>query len=1219
MSKLITLVFLLSSFVFAQQIEDVKEFKSDRSSYINIISHPNTSDFIPTINAESDVSVSGAFSQIIPIEVLGGINNFQPNISLVYNSQTHGGLAGEGWNISGLSSITLGGKSLQIDNNSEGITFDGTDPYYLDGQRLIESNGEYYTEALSAIKIRKNDATTFTVHFTDGRVSTYRKIGLFDFVITEMRDAFNNKITYEYENNGNISYIKKISYGLNALFSLEFDYTENPNRIISYVNGSEIISNKVLSQITINSREGLFRKYSLTHDLTSLKYPRLREVNVFNNKNEVLKPLKFDYNSEDSSRKLIKHVEHINRFSKNTLTLGSTTQGDFEGNGNLSSIYVVNEYDKYNPKPNKTKEFFSSIVHEKMGPIVSDLKFDSNLNLHAGKIIDYEGKLTKNDYLLFLDRNVYNKETLRFNNNHIINTTYQIKAIDPLTSKEYSKSVVIPAGINVDRDMRIIRLADDFFELSGDFNNDGLIDLLIFRKPSFAFPSSYEASILLKIEAEIKLSMLVSFNKIEVEKYPSALYFYELGKEIRNPGSVELIQLASDIAFEEGKVYPINFDRDGMTDFLFVDEKKQEFNVKSVKKNLNGSHSLITKLEAQHLAYFQEGSPLVFGDFNGDGLTDFMTPTKLYDISNSNIQRVANEIINDKKIWWEYINTGKGQFKAKERDFSINGLISCKSSQRAVTKKSSNWQKFWSGKPDKYLYSEYASCGVIATDFNNDGRSDLIAFNYFGTITPGKTDPSLIQNNIIKSYEESEGLTNIFLNKISFIENKPSNSGDYDLYLDSNTLYLNNTISPFTLIGSNNSEKKLETFNIGVHFIDPFNSIKINYDIQTHNFLETKISKIDNGTGIIQSIEYTPMSESSVSPIAILDSNKVLENKNIYYSIDQNISDDLKYPYYVNRKQPGFYLVNRVNTIFDNKSISKEYRYTNAIQNLNGKGFLGFQRVATSNTYESILKDGQHLPKELGADVLWSTSLYDPLQENQLIEKTIGNLNGDHYTTKSSIEYKKLINNKAYIYLKEKEKAEDRLRDFTILKSYTYNSDGLMIASSIDYNTENNLKTLETFEYEPIFFNEQKLFFGKIKKHENTSIDNIGSFTSKNIYTYYKTNGSVSKNEKYGHNTSAIISEFKYDDVGNRIEETLSGEGINTLTTKLEYDATKRFVVKTISPEGLITSASIDFYGKPLITTNNLGLKTSYKYDHWGNNIESIDPFNIKTTLIKKC
>lgn len=1227
MNKLLIFFFLLSSSIFSQQIEQIEEFKSDKSLYSkDAIETRGGNSFVPTINSESDVSSSGGFSQVVPIEVFKGINDFQPNISLVYNSQTEGGLAGAGWNISGLSSITLGGKSLSIDNSNEGVVFDGTDPYYLDGQRLIYVNGEYRTESLSSIKIKKNNAITFTVHFTDGRISTYKKIGLFDFLITEMQDAFGNKITYEYFNDGNVNYIRKISYGDSSLFSIIFDYKDNPNRTTAYINGHQLISRKVASTITVNSKEGIYRRYELTHDYTSLEYPRLRKIIIYNQHNQALKPLKFNYNSNNSSRKLAVTSQRVNTFPENTLSLGSIVQGDFEGKETISSIYVVNEHEKNNPRADKNKEFYSSIVHEKFGAIVSDNKFDKNLNLHAGKFLDGDGKLSKNDVIFFIDRNQSEKQPLAYNSNIVINTNYTIKAIDPVTRKEIVKKLNIPAGVNVNKDYRKneLNLGDDFFEISGDFNNDGLVDLLIFRKESLTFHSISYNFILQNLDVPYRTPS--QFNSVtrhlSREKYPSAIYLYEVGKEMKNPGSVQLTELATGISFEEGLVYPINYDRDGITDFLFVDEKQKSFNIKSLKRNPSGQYSLITKLDRQSLAYYEEGMPFVFGDFNGDGLTDFMIPSKLYDITKSNATHVANEISRDRKIWREYINQGSGHFKTKERDFTAQNLYACKPSQRYIIKRRSAWQNFWSHKPDKYLYSEYVGCGVIATDFNNDGRSDFVVFNYFGTITPGRNDAHLLNNNTIKHINNLNSSANL----ISFVENKPSPTEEFELNVRLNQSFnqanphglMMSPLSPFAFISETRAERSLESYNVGIQFLDPLQRMKRNYNVVTHNFLETKISQVDNGSGVIQDIEYVAMSERITSPYVLLRQNNQLEYDNLYYQTDNTISNHLKYPYYVNRKQPGLYLVNRVNTLFDDKAISKEYRYVNAIQDLSGKGFLGFQRVASSNPYESVKQDNQYVPKEKGGSILWSVNLSDPLQENQLIANTIGDLKGEQYSTKSAVKYKKITDGHAYTYVKAEEISEDKLRDFSIFKSFTYNAKGFLISSLTDYKTSDRLTSEERFEYEPDFTNGHHLFAGKIKVHENRSTNNTGTFSSKNVYNYSRTNGNVIRDEKYGHNTTAIVTEYKYDAFGNKIEETLSGAGINTLSTKLEYDATKRFATKTISPEGKEDVVTIDLVGNHLTAITSLGLKTSYKYDSWGNNTEVVDPYNIKTTLVKE-
>jgi hypothetical protein len=109
----------------------------------------------PTINAEMNASESGALNYMIPIETLKGVNNFQPNFAVAYNSQSGNGQVGWGWNIVGLSIIAQG-KSKEIDGVTIGTQYDSTDPFYLDGQRLINiSATDFVTEKYSKIKITK--------------------------------------------------------------------------------------------------------------------------------------------------------------------------------------------------------------------------------------------------------------------------------------------------------------------------------------------------------------------------------------------------------------------------------------------------------------------------------------------------------------------------------------------------------------------------------------------------------------------------------------------------------------------------------------------------------------------------------------------------------------------------------------------------------------------------------------------------------------------------------------------------------------------------------------------------------------------------------------------------------------------------------------------------------------------------------------------------------
>lgn len=108
-----------------------------------------------------DVSTLGGATYSIPVQVPGGINMMQPDLSIVYNNQSGNGLLGYEWTLGGLSAITRTGTTWYHDDYLHGVNFcnnflerEELDRFSLDGQRLMVVNGfpdgyngtEYRTE-----------------------------------------------------------------------------------------------------------------------------------------------------------------------------------------------------------------------------------------------------------------------------------------------------------------------------------------------------------------------------------------------------------------------------------------------------------------------------------------------------------------------------------------------------------------------------------------------------------------------------------------------------------------------------------------------------------------------------------------------------------------------------------------------------------------------------------------------------------------------------------------------------------------------------------------------------------------------------------------------------------------------------------------------------------------------------------------------------------------
>jgi len=109
----------------------------------------------------ASVSPGGAATYEMPIKLPPGTGGMVPQLSIVYNSQGSDGLLGTGFSISGLSAISRAPKNLFNDGIVAPVKLDASDPFVLDGNRLILVSGtygadgsEYRTENNSFVKVK---------------------------------------------------------------------------------------------------------------------------------------------------------------------------------------------------------------------------------------------------------------------------------------------------------------------------------------------------------------------------------------------------------------------------------------------------------------------------------------------------------------------------------------------------------------------------------------------------------------------------------------------------------------------------------------------------------------------------------------------------------------------------------------------------------------------------------------------------------------------------------------------------------------------------------------------------------------------------------------------------------------------------------------------------------------------------------------------------------
>jgi RHS repeat-associated protein len=145
--------------------------------------------FNGVLTGQFSVSPSGAATYTVPISIPPGVAGMAPNLALVYNSQGGDGIAGPGWSLSGLSTITRCPRTRQQDGYGRPVTMDSlnaasnpdnkSDGLCLDGEKLLEQpagSGNYVPEKQDFSTITRDtssDSGKFTVVTKAGETRYY--------------------------------------------------------------------------------------------------------------------------------------------------------------------------------------------------------------------------------------------------------------------------------------------------------------------------------------------------------------------------------------------------------------------------------------------------------------------------------------------------------------------------------------------------------------------------------------------------------------------------------------------------------------------------------------------------------------------------------------------------------------------------------------------------------------------------------------------------------------------------------------------------------------------------------------------------------------------------------------------------------------------------------------------------------------------------------------
>jgi RHS repeat-associated protein len=643
------------------------------------------------------VSLSGGANYTMPIAVPPGLNGVVPQVSLSYNSQGGNGLAGYGWNVSGVSVITRIAATKFHDNTIDAVDFDGLDRFAFDGQRLVVKNGTtgvyganntvYETESFSNVQITSYGVhpkganfgpAYFLVQYPDGSIAEYGNTStsrsLTDWAITYWQNPQGVRISYDYTLVDNNLSISSIKYGtltdIAPINEILFVYKNRVRPEQAYIGGESFVRNTILSAINVKGNGAGFRNYYLKHDTTTLGYERLISITEKSGDlSQSLNPTVFRY--DDTSEMIAYQPAITTGLNVGNISLlnSATVSGDYDGDGKMDFLlYPTIGVDAKSKfwlfKPNAGQS-------TNLGYEVPIGKFEE---LFSGNWLSDDSKLIPWQGIIAVSKDTSIPSNIKFNTYSLLPYGVYLQHSKSFSWTNYSSNPVTTGSYKVGVEGKY---------LSGDFNGDGITDQIIIRCNN--------------IIRNCTGNNCSQFNDTKVLSTEKDVYFVNLDSRLSGNYS-NLAGYLMDNLTLDSKCLVADVNGDGVSDLLiFENGKVTAYNLTSS----NQLNLLWTYMDSN--ISVATTSTILLGDYNGDGKADFIIPKE--DGSNE---------------WYKYSSTGNNFVKETQ---------------------------YYSGFP-------YATAnGInsyhhIAIDFNNDGKTDLmrVICNGNAASNTGKISVSCIMN-----------------------------------------------------------------------------------------------------------------------------------------------------------------------------------------------------------------------------------------------------------------------------------------------------------------------------------------------------------------------------------------------------------------------------------------------------------------------------------------
>ena len=554
----------------------------------------NDNGVVGSIGGIVDVSSLGGAVYSIPIDLPQGLGGIKPTLSIVYNSQSHNGLLGWAWTLSGISSITRTGCTIYHDGHTDGVNY-YNDRFCLDGERLMQASSgnygdhgiTYRTELDQLSKIVSYHESGivgpsyFKVWTADGRILHYGSscdskalmhnqnyVGV--WLLKKVEDRDGNYMEFQYTNNANSYQLSRIVYSGNGndnitpAFTVEFHYDSRSDIEVSYVGDCLYSQDKLLKGISIMSGSETMYSYQFSYNApdpqNGYPYHRLSEIRLSGGDMH-LNPTKIQWGNNNFSIGSVADVkvDVTTNGINNAFVNAVKFSGDFNGDG-YSDVVVT--------KPNAQGYYTTASVF-------------INKGTNGNAIFDLHSTLPLGSYISWIYTADFNGDGLD----------------DILLSYRIRNGV-----FNPDQLTAVIKLSQK--------SVDGTLSFKTYQTPTVQIPHNLiDTHLIGDYFGEGKCSILI--QSVSENKTPNTkLLTYDAAND-----NFKLYSFIESLS--ANRFFPADYNGDGITEILY--------------KNENGASSIVqVKSTDNNICYYAEiynGSPYNWsdcypGDYNGDGLID---------------------------------------------------------------------------------------------------------------------------------------------------------------------------------------------------------------------------------------------------------------------------------------------------------------------------------------------------------------------------------------------------------------------------------------------------------------------------------------------------------------------------------------------------------------------------------------------------------------------